>query len=401
MRRQTSAIYIIVAVVLILVFGLLGRAALPLRWLLVMGVLVGLLVALGREVTGSENEVRLRSGRTETRFSPGRIDGVLIDPRHKISLSRLQLILWTVIVLSAWATLALHRTIPVLQGRLAATGAPLVESIAGVLAGGQEAGEEQAVRAAAIVEQLTGVAPDAAGQTEAAAYDALDIEIPQEVLLALGISLASLAGSGVIKANQATNEDGRAQEIVAARQERAAREVAAIGSELEVLQVQQTGVLETMSDIGLETMDADPQAMQRELDAAQVRYDRLAAEMEAAKLAATRANERIARLEETRAEAVGDLHTRASSAEARWSDMLRGDTIANFEFIDLGKLQMFIFTIILVFAYASLIWSIMSMPMASQVLQLVPSLSLPGFSDSLVVTMALSHGGYLATKATV
>ena len=227
MRRQTSAIYIIVAVVLILVFGLLGRAALPLRWLLVMGVLVGLLVALGREVTGSENEVRLRSGRTETRFSPGRIDGVLIDPRHKISLSRLQLILWTVIVLSAWATLALHRTIPVLQGRLAATGAPLVESIAGILAGGQEAGEEQAVRAAAIVEQLTGVAPDAAGQTEPAAYDALDIEIPQEVLLALGISLASLAGSGVIKANQATNEDGRAQEIVAARQERAAREVAA------------------------------------------------------------------------------------------------------------------------------------------------------------------------------
>jgi hypothetical protein len=62
---------------------------------------------------------------------------------------------------------------------------------------------------------------------------------------------------------------------------------------------------------------------------------------------------------------------------------------------------MFLFTVILVFAYAALIWSIMSMPQASRVLQLVPSMSLPTFSDSLVITMALSHGGYLATKTTV
>jgi hypothetical protein len=81
--------------------------------------------------------------------------------------------------------------------------------------------------------------------------------------------------------------------------------------------------------------------------------------------------------------------------------MLRGDSIANFQFTDLGKVQMFLFTMVLVFAYAALVWSIMSMPQAAQVLQVVPSMRLPAFSDSLVITMALSHGGYLATKTTV
>ena len=117
--------------------------------------------------------------------------------------------------------------------------------------------------------------------------------------------------------------------------------------------------------------------------------------------AADRANTRAAELAVAQSQAVGDLHANAIAADARWSDMLRGDSIANFQFTDLGKVQMFLFTMVLVFAYAALVWSIMSMPQAAQVLQVVPSMRLPAFSDSLVITMALSHGGYLATKTTV
>ena len=104
------------------------------------------------------------------------------------------------------------------------------------------------------------------------------------------------------------------------------------------------------------------------------------------------------RLSEVRAEAIGELHANVTVEEARWSDMLRGDTVANFDFADLGKIQMFLFTVGLVFAYAALVWSIMSMPAAAGILQAVPSMSLPAFSDSAVLTLALSHGGYLATK---
>ena len=100
-----------------------GRRDVAVRWLLVMAVFVGLLVLIGRDVTGRQVE-STRRGRTVIRMAPGRVDGVLIDLRNKVSLSRLQLVLWTVVVLSAWVTLALHRTIPIVQGRLVASAVP-------------------------------------------------------------------------------------------------------------------------------------------------------------------------------------------------------------------------------------------------------------------------------------
>jgi len=401
MRRNFSTIYIIAAVALILIFGLFGGLPLAVRWLLVMGTFVGLLALVGREITGAEQEIPLRSGRTELRFTPGRFDGVLIDSRNKISLSRLQLVLWTVVVLSAWTTLALHRVIPVIQGRLLASNAQLVQEVAGLLAGENEAGEADTSRAAAMLEQITGaeVSLTDSGEEQAVLYSPLAIGFPTEVLLALGISITSLAGAGLIKTNQATNEEGRALEVASVRTEKAHRRAAGMDSQIAALESEKSYMLEAMSG-GLESADGSP-ATAEELAAAQARLSSLTAELQAAQAAADRANKRAADLEAARDTSVGELHARPTSADARWSDMLRGDTVANFQFTDLGKIQMFLFTVILVFAYAALIWSIMSMPQASRVLQLVPSMSLPTFSDSLVITMALSHGGYLATKTTV
>ncbi len=400
MRRYTSTLYIIGAVVLILVFGLFGRFPLQVRWLLIVAVLVGLLIAAGREITGTEQDVQLRSGRTETRFSPGRFDGVLIDSRNKISLSRLQLVLWTLVILSAWTTFALHRVIPVLQGRLLASNAIVVDEVAGLLAGGHEAGDAERLRAGVMVEQITGrPLPDATAVATPILYAPLDIGIPQELLLALGISIASLAGAGLIKTNQATNEMGRGQEVATARTESAQTRAVAMNSSLESMQ-RNAQALEAMNANSLESLDDTPQSAAA-LAAAEARLAALETELRATRAAADRANARAAELAVAQSQAVGDLHANATAADARWSDMLRGDSIANFQFTDLGKVQMFLFTMVLVFAYAALVWSIMSMPQAAQVLQVVPSMRLPAFSDSLVITMALSHGGYLATKTTV
>jgi hypothetical protein len=410
MRRYWSTLYIALAVVLILFFGLLGRVPLGLRWVLVILVFVGLLALVGREVTGNEVDVRLRSGRTETRFAPGRIDGVLIDARNKISLSRLQLILWTVVILSAWVTLALHRVIPVLQGRLFATDTQLVQEVAGLLAGEGEPTETDVRRAAAMLEQITGAdvaLPTEEGADEAAPailYDALSIGLPQEVLLALGISIASLAGAGLIKTNQATSEAGRAQEVALERTRNVLERASADNTVLENARDDYNSTLESLvPGAALESMDEDPQARAAALAAAELEPEAVAKKREllVAQAAAERTNTKAEELVEAQANAVGELHAHTSFAEARWSDMMRGDTVANFQFADLGKIQMFFFTIILVFTYAALIWSLMTMPQASQVLQLVPSIQLPAFSDSLVLTLALSHGGYLATKTTV
>ncbi len=394
MRRYWSMIYIIAAVILTVIVGLLGFLPLWVRWLAVMAVFIGLLVLIGREVTGQTVETTRRS-RTLARFAPGRADGVLIDLRNKISLSRLQLVLWTVVVLSAWVTLALHRTIPVIAGRLPGPGSETVAAVAGLLAEDGVTGQAATARATAVVAQLMGT--DAAN-VATANYSPLNIAFPQEVLLALGISVASLAGAGAIKSNRAADENGRATQIIENRADRAQQAASQAGAQVTTLEA----TVESLESLGggLETAD-DPNAAARAA-AAEARLAELEPRLRAAEAAAlraeARATEQAAQLAVIQAESVGELHANASPADARWSDMLRGDTVANFAFADLGKIQMFLFTVVLVFAYAALVWSIMNMPAAGGVLQVVPSLSLPAFSDSAVITLALSHGGYLATK---
>lgn len=401
MRRHWSAVYIVGAVVLTLIIGLLGNIALPIRWLLIMVVFVGLLALIGRDVTGEDREVEVRRGRTEWRRVPGRADGVLIDLRRKVSLSRLQLILWTVIVLSAYATLALHRTIPVLQGQLAGSGSDVVRSVATVLAGERAVDDAQMERARGVLEQLTGqdMSEEPSPGDTPRNYSPLDINFPPQLLVLLGLSVASLAGANAIKTNRAASEDGRITDIVEGRIERAEQRADQAQTQLEGLESMRDNALESMN-AGLESLDADPAAAEKARREAEAQLAQLEARMRAAEQAAAAAEARVAKMQAVQEEAVGELQANPSIAEARWSDMVRGDTIANFEFADLGKIQMLLFTVVLVFAYAALIWSIMSMPGASRILQLAPSITFPPFSDSLVVTMGLSQAGYLSTKAT-
>jgi hypothetical protein len=402
MRRYWSALYIIVAVVLIFFFGLLGAIPLAVRWLLIMAVFIALLALIGRDVTGEEREVSLPGGGTAVRFVPGRVDGVLIDLRRKISLSRLQLVIWTVVVLSAWATLALHRTIPVLEGRLLNAGADLVGATAALLAGENTPTPAQVARATAMVEQVTGETTETAAGAEESrpAYNPLDIDFPAELLVALGISVVSLAGASAIKTNQAVNEDGAANQIVEERVERVAGRVSDRQRELASLESMRDGTLESISGIGLESMDTDPQAAAAAQREAEATVARLEARIKALEATTERAASQLETIAAAKEQAVGELHARLNLADARWSDMLRGDTIANFQFADLGKIQMFFFTVILVFSYAALLWSIMSMPLAPQLLQIVPAMTLPPFSESLVILLGLSQAGYLTTKAT-
>ena len=394
MRRYLSMVYIVVAVVLTVFVGLLGVIPLAGRWLLTMAVFVGLLVMIGREVTGQTVETSRRS-RTLTRFTPGRADGVLIDLRNKISLSRLQLVLWSGGGLSAWVTLALHRTIPIVAGRLPGQGQAVVGQVAGLLAEGQTATAADTDRATAVLTQLMG--PEGVANLDTAVYSPLNVALPQEVLLALGISVASLAGAGAIKSNRASNENGPATQIVESRADRAQEAAANAGEQVTNLESFRAQLESMGGPEALDDPDTAERARQAEAQLAALEPRLRAAEAAAARLE-TRAQEQALQLQVVQAEAVGELHANPSAADARWSDMLRGDTVANFNFADLGKIQMFLFTVVLVFAYAALVWSIMRMPAAEGVLQVVPSLSLPAFSDSAILTLAISHGGYLATK---
>ncbi len=403
-NRYMFALVVIATVAVILGIGLLGDIPLQWRWLGVMAVFVGFLMYLGRVVTATP------AGETaDGQPRPGRIDGLLIDPlTKKISLSRLQAALWTIIVLSAWATFALHRIMPVGMGRLQASDTPVAQAVAKLLAGDKEVSAADRLRAAAMLEAITGaevtIADDTAAATERFSYDPLAINIPQQVWLALGISTLSLVGAGIIKANQATaDEEGRAQKTVENKVRSVEGRVESMQSSVAAMERQQRAALESKEPRQiLETANAPwVTPSQAEMAKADATVQQLETQKNATREAIHRAEARQAKLEAIQSAAVGELLPNATIADARWSDMLRGDTLANFQFIDLGKVQMFFLTVILVFSYAALIWSIMTMPMAARVLQLTSSMSLPAFSQSMVVIMALSHGGYLTTKATV
>jgi hypothetical protein len=77
-------------------------------------------------------------------------------------------------------------------------------------------------------------------------------------------------------------------------------------------------------------------------------------------------------------------------ADARWSDLLKGDESGDAATVDLGKLQMFFFTFVLVLGYAVAIARLFDRTGAVS--------SLPIVDSSVNTLLGISHTGYLANK---
>jgi IPT/TIG domain len=90
--------------------------------------------------------------------------------------------------------------------------------------------------------------------------------------------------------------------------------------------------------------------------------------------------------------AEGQVIKYRSPADASWSDMLTGDETANGTHLDLGKVQMFFFTFVLVVAYA--------VALGSLFLHTDGKIgSLPALDAGMIALLGISHAGYLANKA--
>jgi hypothetical protein len=221
-----------------------GAISRPNAFLIILVMMASFAVLAGRGITGYWR-------------------GVLIDSRNKMSLSRLQLIAWTLVILSALVTAG-----------------------------------------------LTNVAYSA--------QSALAIRIPPELWVLLGISTASAIASPALNAPK---RDKTAD----------LRELTKTVGELE-------------------------------------RVDRVNVD--------------------TKSQAV--LITNESKEDARWGDILKGDESGNAASVDVGKLQMFFFTFVLVLGYAA---AIVRLFHASGAVT-----SLPLVDSSMNALLGISHSGYLANK---
>ena len=193
--------------------------------------------------------------------------GVLIDEGNKMSLSRLQLALWTILILSSFLT-------------------------------------------AALINIHKGQPPDP-----------LSIAIPATLWGLMGISTASLVGSPLIKSTKKDIPTNDAEKK----------------NTLDLLQTQ-----------GVDTSKVDAQ---------------------------------------------GQIVVNQNPEDASWVDLFKGDEVGNAAHLDLGKIQMFYFTLIVWFAYA------VALAHNFQGVSTAGIAAFPDLSAGMLALLGISHAGYLANKA--
>lgn len=211
--------------------------------------------------------------------------GALIDERNMASLARFQTVLWTVLVVSA-VLVAVFRNIRI---------------------------------------------GDA---------DPLNIVVPPELWILLGISVTSLVGSGLIKGEQAKAKP---------------EETAAVSALSE--------------DSSLAGDSITPMGVNR--------------------IEGTRSGE-----SQQEVVARGVLRVNGTADQASWLDMFKAEQITGAGRLDLGKIQMFFFTIAIVGSYGAAVVVLFGTT-PGRIDQL------PVLNQSVIALLGISHAGYLANKAAV
>ncbi len=88
----------------------------------------------------------------------------------------------------------------------------------------------------------------------------------------------------------------------------------------------------------------------------------------------------------------GQIVANINIEDARFSDMFSGEEVGNAAYLDLGKVQMFFFTIVIVVAYAAAIGTMLS----SDAIKIE---AFPDLQQGMVALLGISHAGYLTKKA--
>lgn len=208
--------------------------------------------------------------------------GLFVDEQNKISLSRFQLALWTVLIVGSY----------------------LVAALFNIRTGG---------------------------------YENVAIKLSPEIWALLGISAASSVATPLINYNKSQRQ-------------------------------------------------ADPAAMAQAVNALQAQVQSLAkTDAKAASAVATGGTDRMV-------ENKGELVFKTNPAYAQWSDMFRSSDAGNADVLDLGKVQMFFFTLVLGLAYTAALGQLLRLgqPVITE---------FPPLGESMVGLLGISHATYLAKKA--
>jgi hypothetical protein len=393
-RNQLVILWLMLGAAVVLWSGVLTRnqpnLLMIVRWIATMAIMLVVLAFVGYDINC-------------------RWAGFLIDSRYKFSLSRLQIMLWTVLALSAYLTIALTRALP---GGMLPIDDPVAqqqhaECVARTISASKAQGE------------VTDDARLAAQAEEQCQPEALNITFPPELLLALGISAASFAGSTLVQSNKKAKQiDVKPfeNEVTAAQKKVAEADAdtnakKAIWDKLATAVQDRENALKAMEDAKRaadegadETAKATAQRnlaqVQALLELDKKKNDQAALDYHAAKLKLEAAQEELkkakANLETRQFATEGLLHKNADPREARWSDIFRAEEIGvNYKLLDISKVQMAFFTIALITAYGFALAGLLQNTAAIRNPYWV---DLPAFSSTMNALLAISQATYLSVK---
>jgi hypothetical protein len=225
-------------------------------------------------------------------------------------------------------------------------------------------------------------------------------------MLAMGISAVSFAGSSLIKSNKKTKqirlEARLSPETAQKRRDDAAAAFKIADDDLnkavetETLRKQELEAAK--AELTAATTDDQRALAQKKVDRAQTTAAAAAAEKQkktderaAKKKALDMAEAELADITASQ----GLLHKNSDPSEARWVDLFRGEEISNWRLVEMSKVQMLFFTVVVVAAYSAALSGMLRDVVA---LRTAASLSFPDFSPTLNALLAISHGTYLSVK---
>lgn len=262
----------------------------------------------------------------------GRWSGILIDERNKMSLSRLQLVIWTILILSAFIT----------------------------------AVEWNVLKSYA---------------------NPLNIAIPSDIWFLLGISATSFIGQPLILNGKTSRPDDPAQ----------------TNSNLDTL-ARQRGITLNPSPAAVTAppshdaslppapgWQANPAAPSQVFDSVQPPGT---LPTNPPTQQATTDPSLADKLDQLNIVMKGQLVTYASDNDAQFADMFKGEESGNMAQLDLSKIQMFYFTIVVAVSYLMALSAMLSGNPGGGLVS-----AFPDVSQGMVVLLGISHAGYLSYKA--
>jgi hypothetical protein len=229
--------------------------------------------------------------------------GILIDSRNRVSLARLQVALWTILILATFAEAALANII-------------------------YHAGNPIGI-----------------------------VTIPDNIALILGISIVAVPASNAANSPNKCAHPSKVEKSIKVLNKK--------GAAVKLV----TDNAPQLPDVQQKNSDND---------------DKCRGDVQAAEITRPSGKTEAAVL-------YGTIVARPSVKDARLTDVLTGDQISNYGFIDMSKLQLLLFNVVLIIVYA--------VGAAFYLTGTLPFQSLPNVPDLMAGFLAISNAGYLGYKA--